>query len=170
MSEIEQSQKVVEESVEDSVEKPAKKERKPYVMTPARKEAFERCRQKRQEKIKAIQDEKLVKASEVIKEKRAPFGVSGCPRADCHSLPLVVHPAEPEVKKDVVEVKVEPKAKPKKTKKVVVYQSESSESDSDTSVEIEVVRKKKSKAVNDNPRGTVEDSHNNALNTLISWV
>ena len=94
MSEIEQSQKVVEESVEDSVEKPAKKERKPYVMTPARKEAFERCRQKRQEKIKAIQDEKLVKASEVIKEKRAPFGVSGCPRADCHSLPLVVHPAE----------------------------------------------------------------------------
>lgn len=154
MSEIEET-KIIEDSAE--IEKP-KKERKPFVMTEARKEAFERCRQKRQEKIKAREDAKLVTATEIIAEKRVRERVSDpfTPRGERGGL----CPPESEAKKAEV---VQPTVKTvKKTKKVVVYAS-SSDSESDASIEIEVIKKpRKSKSV--------VSPHNTAINTLISWV
>lgn len=100
---------------DDGVEKKPKQKRE-YVMTDARKQAFERCRAAREQSIKRKEEDKLVKAVE-IKEKRK--------KEVAPKIEQVIEAPPKEVKK----------SKPKK--KVIVYEPSDSD-DSESSYEVEI--------------------------------
>lgn len=115
-----------EVDVDSSVEKPAKKAKRPYEWTPARKAAFKRCLEKRQAQIKDIKKRKIVKAAEILTE----------------DVPVEKTKAPPKKEEEVHEAPPPKQKKPKK--KVVVYQESSDSSDSSES-SVEVIVKKKPK-------------------------
>ena len=140
----------IDKDSENGIEKKPKQKRQ-YQMTEARKLAWERCLKARQEKTKQRQEDKLVKAAEIIKKKKKVE-------------------IEPEVKtipkeSEINEVK-ETKKRGRKTKKVIVYES-SSDSDSDDSIEIEVKRKSRKKT----PQQPIEEPQPKfSLNEVLQWL
>lgn len=138
-----------ESELNDSIEKPTTKEKKPYKMTEARKAAFERCRQARSAQIKDIRKKKIIDS-----------GLAPPPETP---------KPEPEPEHEPVKQKEKRKAK-----KVIVYQSESSsESSSDSDIEVEVRRKPRHKSKSYSPprqQRIPVDSPVNPYQQILTWL
>jgi len=128
-------EEIVEEEIDNSVEKRPKKG---YVMTEKRREALERGRKARAEKVKIRQEEKALTKAEEKKFKaeakaRKVLGIKDELDVTRHGTPPVSDSdSEEEV---IVRRKKKPVAKPKKKKRVVYVDESSSEDEEPKSVE-----------------------------------
>lgn len=129
---------------EDNAVEVAPKQKRAYVMTEARKAAFERCRLKRMENCKQIQNKKKQEKIQAIESKVKTIKESmGTPKPESIT--------EPEPTLTEVKPKAAPaKAAPKKKKKQVVIVEEQSES-SESSVELIIKKKEKARPTKKEP-------------------